>query len=28
LILAMALFITVFTLGLRYLKKKTQFFKV
>jgi protein-S-isoprenylcysteine O-methyltransferase Ste14 len=28
LILAMALFIAVFTLGLRYLKKKTQFFKV
>jgi protein-S-isoprenylcysteine O-methyltransferase Ste14 len=28
LILAMALFIVVFTLGLRYLKKKTQFFKV
>jgi len=28
LILAIALFITVFTLGLRYLKKKTQFFKV
>jgi hypothetical protein len=28
LILAMALFITVFTLGLRYLRKKTQFFKV
>jgi protein-S-isoprenylcysteine O-methyltransferase Ste14 len=28
LILAMALLITVFTLGLRYLKKKTQFFKV
>ncbi|MEY3683213.1 MAG: hypothetical protein RLZZ289_1749 [Bacteroidota bacterium] len=27
LILAMALFIAVFTLGLRYLKKKTQFFK-
>ncbi|MEN9290442.1 MAG: hypothetical protein RLZZ357_285 [Bacteroidota bacterium] len=28
LVLAMALFIAVFTLGLRYLKKKTQFFKV
>ena len=28
LILAMALFIAVFTLGLRYLKKKTRFFKV
>lgn len=28
LILAMALFIAVFTLGLRYLRKKTQFFKV
>ena len=27
-VLAMALFIVVFTLGLRYLKKKTQFFKV
>ena len=27
LVIAMAVFITVFTLGLRYLKKNTQFFK-